>query len=88
VHGNAELAVVGVVVQRMDVRYLDNSKQRQQGHAQQSGCPASAWLPAAFRAAICLRLCQQIISCFKDTQYWTRKERGWFQSQTDFAHVA
>ena len=31
VHGNAELAMIGVGLQRMDVRHLDHGQQRQQG---------------------------------------------------------
>jgi hypothetical protein len=57
------------------MRYLNHGQQCQQGQTQQSGCTESAWLPAANSAEICLQPCQQIIPCFKDTQYWTRQER-------------
>jgi hypothetical protein len=46
--------MVGIPVQRMHVRHLDHGQQRQQGQAQKSGCPESAWLPAANPAKICL----------------------------------
>jgi hypothetical protein len=54
VHRDAQRAMVGIPVQRMHVRHLDHGQQRQQGQAKKSGCPESAWLPAANPAKICL----------------------------------
>jgi hypothetical protein len=75
VHCNAQRATVSIAVQGVYMRYLNHGQQCQQGQTQQSGCTESAWLPAANSAEICLQPCQQIIPCFKDTQYWTRQER-------------
>ena len=49
-HGDAQLAMVGVAVQRMHVRHLDHGQQRQQSQTQQSGSTESSWLPTAARA--------------------------------------
>jgi hypothetical protein len=46
--------MVGITVQRVHMRHLDHGQQGQQGQAQKSGCPESAWLPAANSAEICL----------------------------------
>ena len=54
VHGNAQLAMVGIRVERMDMRHLDHGEQRQQGQTQKRSCPESAWLPAAALANIWL----------------------------------
>jgi hypothetical protein len=53
-HCDAQRAAVGISVGRMRVRNLGHGQQRQQGQAQQSRCPESAWLPAAAPAKICL----------------------------------
>ena len=47
VHRNAQLAMVGIRVERVDMRHLDHGEQRQQGQTQQRRCPESVWLPAA-----------------------------------------
>ena len=60
VHRNAQLAMVGIRVARMDVRHLDHGEQRQQGQTQQRRCPESVWLPAATPANIWLQSSQQI----------------------------
>lgn len=73
VHRNAQLAMVGIRVQRMHVRHLDNNQQRQQGQTHKSGCPESAWLAAAISADVGLGSCQMTIPNLKDTQYWTRQ---------------
>jgi hypothetical protein len=54
VHCDAQRAMVGITVQRVHMRHLDHGQQGQQGQAQKSGCPESAWLPAANSAEICL----------------------------------
>jgi hypothetical protein len=54
VHRDAQRAMVGILVQRVYVRHLNHSQQRQQGQAQKCGCPKSPWLPAANPAKICL----------------------------------
>lgn len=59
VHGDAELAVVGIAIERMDVRHLDHGQQRHQGQTQQSCCPESAWLWVATIAEIRLQSCEQ-----------------------------
>ena len=60
VHRNAQLAMVGIRVERMDVRHLDHGEQRQQGQTQQRRCPESVWLPAAAPTIIWLQSGQQI----------------------------
>jgi hypothetical protein len=54
VHRNAQLTMVGIGVERMDVRHLDHGEQRQQGQTQQCGCSESVWLPEAAPANIWL----------------------------------
>jgi hypothetical protein len=46
--------MIGILVQRVHMRYLNHGQQRQQEQAQKSGYPESAWLPAANPAEICL----------------------------------
>jgi hypothetical protein len=53
-HCDAQRAAVGISVGRMRVCHLGHGQQRQQGQAQQRGCPESAWLPASASAKICL----------------------------------
>jgi hypothetical protein len=54
VHGNAQRAVAGIGVERMVMRHLGHSEQRQQGQTQQSDGPESSWLRAATPAEIWL----------------------------------
>lgn len=75
VQRDAQLAMVGIAVYRMDVRHLDDGQQRQQGQTKQSGCPESPWLPAVAPAVISLESCQSAFPYFKNTQYWTRQQR-------------
>ena len=42
VHCDAELAMIGVTDDRMHMRYLGHSQQRQQDQANHSRCPQSA----------------------------------------------
>ena len=67
--------MVGIRVERVDMRHLDHGEQRQQGQTQQRRCPESVWLPAAAPTIIWLQSGQQIILSFKDTQVWTL--HGW-----------
>ncbi len=67
VHGDAELAVVGIVAGRMEVGHLNHDQQRHQGQTQQSRQPGSARLQAAILPAIWLESCQSTIPNFKDT---------------------
>jgi hypothetical protein len=46
--------MVGIRVERMDVRHLDHGEQRQQGQTQQRCSPESVWLPEAAPANIWL----------------------------------
>jgi hypothetical protein len=46
--------MVGIALQRVHMRHLNHGQHRQQGQAQKSGCPESAWLRAANSAEICL----------------------------------
>jgi hypothetical protein len=59
VHRNAQRTMVGIAVQRMYVRHLDHGHHRQQSQTKQSGCPESAWLPAASATNIRLQSCEQ-----------------------------
>ena len=59
VHRDAQRTMVGIAVQSMDMRHLDHGHHRQQSQTQQSGCPESAWLPAASAANIRLQSCEQ-----------------------------
>jgi hypothetical protein len=56
--------MVGIALQGMHVRHLDQDQKHQQGQAKNSGRPESAWLPAAKPAKICLQPYQQIIPSF------------------------
>jgi len=64
VHCDAQRAMVGIALQGMHVRHLDQDQKHQQGQAKNSGRPESAWLPAAKPAKICLQPYQQIIPSF------------------------
>jgi len=53
-HRDAQRAMVCIPVQRVHMSRLDYGQHRQQRQAEKSGCPKSAWLPAAASAEICL----------------------------------
>jgi hypothetical protein len=59
VEQNAERAMVGVSVYRVDVRYLDNSEQCQQDEAHHGDHGQSMLLCAAFSAEMRLKSCQR-----------------------------
>ena len=44
VHGDAQRAMVGIAIGRMDVRYLNDGKQREQDQAQNGRHLQSVWL--------------------------------------------
>jgi hypothetical protein len=50
VHRNAQCAMVGIVIGRMDVRYLGDCKQREQDQAHNRRHLQSVWLRRARRA--------------------------------------
>ncbi len=58
VHHNAERAVIGIGVHRMDVSHLDYCEQRQQDKTHHGGNRQSAWLCAAIPAEVCPECCQ------------------------------
>ena len=51
VHGNAQLAVVSVFLERMHVRHLGQSQQRQQDKAQERDCPKNLRLALLIAAS-------------------------------------
>jgi hypothetical protein len=67
VHGDTELAMVGVALDRMEVSHLGYNQQCKQSETQHRDCPKSAWLPAAIMAQLSLQYCQSTILIFKDT---------------------
>jgi len=76
-HGNAQRAMVGVRVYRMNVCYLHRSEQSEQNQTHNSCNRQSTSLCAAFPARKCLKSCQRKYPCFKNTHYWTRAEPSW-----------
>jgi hypothetical protein len=87
-HGNAQRAVVGVALQRVHMRHLDDGEQSQQGQTHEHGRAESAWLPAVAAAQVRLKFCLQVHPCFKDTQYWTRSQHPEFQFLPDIREAA
>jgi hypothetical protein len=65
VHGDTELAMIRIGVERMNVRHLDQSEQCKQDQTQQSSRARNIRFPAA--RSICLELCQSAIPNLKDT---------------------
>jgi hypothetical protein len=57
-HGDAQRAMIGIAVERVQVRDLDHRQQRQQNETEQSGGAKSSWLPASFLAKMGLESCQ------------------------------
>lgn len=75
VHGNAQLAMVRIAGDRVDVGHLDHGQQRQQDQTHQSGCPESARLSATIFAHLRLKSSQLAVPNPKDTTHWTHQER-------------
>jgi hypothetical protein len=71
VHGDAQLAVVRIAVDRVDVSHLNDGQQRQQNQTHKSGCPESTRLPAAVFAHLRLKSSQLGVPNLKDTFHWT-----------------
>ena len=69
-HHDAKLAVMGIVLDRMDMRHLGHSKQRQQDKTHHGDHRPSAWLGAASSAEICLKSSQQNSPHIKNTHNW------------------
>lgn len=63
VHGNAQLAMVGIAAERMHVRDLSNGQQRQQGKTQHSDRRQSAQLCRPSTAEMCRKSRQIDIPC-------------------------
>jgi len=57
-HDDAQLAMVGIALERMRVRHLDHRQQRQEGKAHHGGNRQSAWLRVAYTAGNCPETCQ------------------------------
>jgi hypothetical protein len=57
-HRNAQRAMVGVGIYRMNVRHLNNGKKREQNQAHQSRNRQSSKLCAPMPARGCLKSCQ------------------------------
>ena len=70
-HRDAQRAVVGILVDRMHMRYLDHGQQRQQDKTHHGRHSESSGLSTALRAEFCLQCGQQFILTFKDTQNMT-----------------
>ncbi|MGA2887237.1 MAG: hypothetical protein ABSE51_04245 [Terracidiphilus sp.] len=58
VHRDAQRAMVGIRVERVCVRHLNQGQQREQGQTHQSRRPESAWLRAVTTADLILQPCQ------------------------------
>ena len=71
VHGNAQLALVGIAVERMHVDYLSRGQQRQQSQANQGSRPKGPRPGSLFAAGMRHHCSQEIFPCLKDTQNWT-----------------
>ena len=74
VHGDAQLAMVRIAVDRMDVGHLDNGQQCQQYQTHQSSCSESARLPAAILAHLRLKSYQLTIPKVNNTFNLTHQE--------------
>ncbi len=68
VHGNAQRAVVGITVDGVDVRHLDDSQHRRQQQTQQGRRPECARPGTVLPTEIWLLLCQEKSLVLKDTQ--------------------
>jgi hypothetical protein len=66
-HRDAQLAMVGVALGRMDVRHLNDGKERQQGQTYESKGSESAWLLEAAPAEMCLQPAQSTIPDFESS---------------------
>jgi hypothetical protein len=75
VHSDAQLAMVSVAVDRVDVGHLDHGQQCQQDQTHQSRHTESVRLPAAIFAHLRLKSSQWAVLNLKDTFHWTRHER-------------
>jgi hypothetical protein len=79
VHHDAELAVIGIGIVRVLVRYLGYDQQRQKDKAHDRNYRQNATPDAAFLAEICLKSCQSMVSAVSlfilqnDAIYWTPK---------------
>jgi hypothetical protein len=80
--------MIGVALQRVHMRHLDDGEQRQQCQAHKHSHAESTWLPATLPAELCLEFCLQNHSYHKDTQYWTRSQRLGFQFPPSFHETA
>jgi hypothetical protein len=73
-HRNAQRAMVGVGIHRMNVRHLYNGQKCKQNKTHQGRYRQSSKFGVGLRAAIstqiCLKFCQHTIPYFKNTQYW------------------
>jgi hypothetical protein len=67
VHSNAQLAMVCIAFDRVDMGYLHHDQQRQQGQTHQRGCLETARLPAAACAEMSLKSSHFAIPNPKDT---------------------
>jgi hypothetical protein len=60
-HRDAQLAMVGIAIGRMDVRHLNDGEERQQDQAQESHSSESARLLEAAPAEMCLQPAQSTV---------------------------
>ena len=78
-HHDAELAVIGIGIVRVLVRYLGYDQQRQKDKAHDRNCRQNATPDAALLAEICLKSCQSMVSAVSlfilqnYAIYWTPK---------------
>jgi len=85
-HGDAQLTVVGILLERVHVRHLGQSQQRQQGQTQQRGRPKTLRLRAAIPACIRQKSVQRKIPQYKNTQNWMRWDEMGF-TEAGEAHL-
>jgi hypothetical protein len=64
-HRDAQLAMVRIAIGRMDVRYLNDGKERQQGQAHESHGPETSWLLEASPTEMCPQAAQSTIPDFQ-----------------------
>lgn len=84
VHDDAQRAVVGVALNGMYVRHLDDGQQREQhkthyGHDRPGTCPGGK-----LSAEFCTKSCQETILYLKNTHNWMRRECSGLRLNPEF----
>jgi hypothetical protein len=87
VHDDAQRAVVGIVLDGMDVRYLDYGEQRQQDKAHHGRDRPRNRPGAKSSAEMSLESCQETIPYLKNTHNWMRREFAGLRDSPKFGET-